>query len=207
MRIAFDIDQVLADIILGARNLLAKDLGISAATIVDTFDYHRPFTHESPAIAARLAVEHAFWDRHDLLTTCPVVPGSAEGVSRVHAAGRLAGYVTRRPGHVSHLTHGWLRSNGFPVAPVHHVGTADAATTFNRCKSAACREIGATHLIDDHATEITTASEAGICVVVVDTPVGRRQRIEALKARPDTLVARDAAHAVEILLQPMAGAA
>jgi hypothetical protein len=207
MRIAFDIDQVLADIIQGARSVLAADLGISPESIVDTFEYSQPFTHGNPDLAARLVVEHSFWDREDLLTTCPVVPGAAEAVRRVHDAGHLAGYITRRPGHVSHLTTGWLAANGFMQAPVHHVGTGDAATNFDRCKSAACKMIGATHLIDDHATEVTTAGAAGICVVVVDTPVGRRERHEALLLRPQTLVARDAAHAVQLLLTPMTGVA
>lgn len=200
VRIAFDIDNVLADIIASARQALARDLSVREEEIVLTNVYWQPFSHEDPVIADSLVLEHAFWDRSDVLRGCPVLPRALEAVRLAERNGALAAYVTRRPDAVRGITQWWLDSNGFPMAPLHHVGTTDAATTYDLCKSTICRQVGATHLIDDHATEIAKARSAGIEVVVVDAPVGREARMEVMAATPGASLARDALQAVEIAL-------
>lgn len=207
VRIAFDIDNVLGDIVTSARRVLASDLGVAEEEIILTNVYWRPFTHEDPVIADSLVLDHAFWDRRDVLEGSPVLPRAVEAVRMAERAGALAGYVTRRPEAVRAITQAWLDGNGFPKAPLHHVGTDDAGTTYDRCKSTACRIIGATHLIDDHATEITTALSAGIEVVVVDAPVGREARMIALNDNPGTCLVNDAHEAVEHILEQIGRAA
>jgi hypothetical protein len=200
MRVAVDVDNVLADIVTSARMTLAQDVGVPVDEIILTGAYHRPFGHEDPAIAEKLVLDHAFWDRPEVLLRCPVLPGAREAMWRLHEAGMLAGYVTRRPGAVADLTREWHSAVGMPPAEMRFVGTTDASTTYDQCKSVACREIGATHLIDDHADEFATARAAGVEVIVVDAEVGRRKRMEVLAGHPEAVLVADAAEAVEVIL-------
>jgi beta-phosphoglucomutase-like phosphatase (HAD superfamily) len=202
--VAFDIDNVLCDIIASAKRILAKDADIPVDEVILTNVYHRPFDHAVPEIAIRMRVDHAFWDREDLLSSCPAMPGAVEAVNRLHDHGMLAAYVTRRPASVRSVTEPWMRAMGFPMVPIYHVGTTDAQTTYEVCKSTVCHRIGATHLVDDHATEIATAKAAGIEVIVVDADIGRDRRMELLAENPGVMVARDAAHAVEMLIDRIA---
>jgi hypothetical protein len=201
MLVAIDVDNVLADIISSARLTLAEDLGIDASDIVLTNAYHQPFGHPDPAVAARLVIEHAFWDRPEVLSRCPVIPGSLDAVLRLEDHGILAGYVTRRPAAVRGLTEEWMASSGFPDRPRRFVGTTDAGTAYDTCKSIACRELGATHLVDDHADEFSTARAAGIEVVVVDADIGRDRRMEALRDHPDAILVASMAQAADLLIR------
>lgn len=200
MRIAFDIDNVLGDIISSARAALARDHGVPVERVVLTGIYHSPFSIDDGGGDTLIRLDHAFWDRDDVLKNSPVIPGAVDAVRRVAEAGSLAGYVTRRPGSVREVTQDWLDRGGFPSAPLHHVGTNDASTTYDLCKSSACRILGATHLVDDHATEIDKARRNGIDVVVVDAEIGRAARHAILEDHPEALLARDVGHAVELLL-------
>lgn len=202
VRIAFDIDNVLACIITSARTVLASDLKIPVGEIILTEIYQSPFSHRNPTLARSLKVDHAFWDRPEVLIGCPVLPGALEAVRLAQRSGALAAYITRRPEFVRFHTQSWLNEHGFPNAPLHHVGTTNAQTTYETCKSTACKIVGATHLIDDHATEFTTARAAGIEVVVVDAPVGRAARMAAMANTPDALLAKDAYEAVQLILGP-----
>ena len=200
VRIAFDIDNVLGDIIASARAVLARDLGVEQDAIVLTNVYWQPFTHEDPVIASALTLDHAFWDRSDVLRGSPPLPRAVEAVTMAHESGNLAGYVTRRPETVRGITQQWLDAHGFPPAPLRHVGTVEVDTKYDTCKSTACREIGATHLIDDHATELSTALAAGIEVVVVDAPIGREARMRALEDNPEAALVDDVHDAVVYIL-------
>lgn len=200
MRIAFDIDNVLGDIISSARAALARDHGVPVESIGLTGIYHNPFSIDDGSGDTLIRLDHAFWDRDDVLTASPVIEGAVAAVTRVAEAGALAGYVTRRPGSVRGVTQDWLDRGGFPGAPLHHMGTNDASTTYDLCKSSACRLLGATHLIDDHATEIDKARRNGIDVVVIDAEIGRSARYAILADHPEALLARDVGHAVELLL-------
>lgn len=200
MLAAFDIDNVMCDIIAGARTLLSREIGIPVSDVQLTGIYATPFSHHDPAIASILAVDHAFWDREDLLISCPALPGSVEAAWRLFDARRLAAYITRRPPAVEHLTSHWLEKLRFPPLKAYHVGASEAASAFATCKSTVCHEIGVTHLVDDHATEIATAAAAGISVIVVDAEVGRDARYAELQKNPGAVLARDVGHAVDILL-------
>lgn len=200
MRVGVDVDNVLADIIAAARLTLSEDTGIAVDEIVLSGIYHRPFAHPDPEQDEKLAVGHAFWDRPEVLLRCPLLPGALDAMWRLKEAGMLAGYVTRRPGAVRELTSTWFERVGLPPAEMRFVGTTDASTTYDQCKSVACREIGATHLIDDHADEFATARAAGVEVIVVDAEVGRDRRIDVLSEHPDAVLVASAEEAVEHLL-------
>lgn len=201
MRVAVDVDNVLADIITSARLTLAEDLDLPVEDIILTGIYHRPFGHPDPEIDAKLELDHAFWDRPEVILRCPVIPGALDAMNRLHQAGMLAGYVTRRPDAVREMTRQWHGVNAFPKAEMRFVGTTDASTTYAQCKSVACGEIGAGYLIDDHADEFATARAAGVEVIVVDADIGRDRRVEVLSLHPDATLATSAAHAVDILME------
>lgn len=207
MKVAFDIDNVICDTVASARRVLAADLGMRTEGIELTHVYDQPFTHADPATAARLRIDHAFWERPEVLMGCEPLPGAIEALHRIARAGFLCGYVTRRPASVKSLTSAWLPLHGAPSAPIVHVGTNDPRTTYSRCKSDACRDLGATHLVDDHVTEIASARSAGIKVVIVDAEIGRFARSLMLARHSDVPLAVDLPHAVDILLHEMRKAA
>lgn len=200
MLVASDIDNVLSDIIASARRALARDVGIDPHEIILTQVYQRPFSHPDPQINAKLTLDHAFWDRAEVIDGCDPIPGSVDAMMRLHQAGMLVGYITRRPPTVREGTERWMRKHGYPAMPVHHVGTTAFDTTFELCKSSVCHKLGATHLLDDHATEIDTATRSGIEVVVIDADIGRDARHLVLARHPGTLLVADAAAAADLLL-------
>ena len=207
MRTALDLDNVIVDIMASARAVTAADHGLRVGEVIETNVYWDPFTHADPAIAERLRPDHSFWDREEVLLGAPMLEGSLHAVLRLHHAGLLACYITRRPPSVAALTVRWLRDNGYPDLPVIHVGHTDRELYFSLCKSSACVEHGATHMIDDQPHEAQTLAEAGIKTILVDAPVGREKRREYMAANPHIPVANDLAHAVEMLFRELEMAA
>lgn len=199
MRIAFDIDQVLCMIVDQGRAVLASDMGVDPSLILVSDEYDQPFRFCEGAECLPVPVERAFWDRADVLDGSLPAPESVEALNRLHARGLLAGYITRRPPQTRELTEAWLKRHGYPDVPVHFVGIQSDVASYDLCKSTVCRQIGATHLVDDHATEISKAAEAGIEVVVVDAQTGRAARDEALSRHPGAVKVPTAAAAVALL--------
>jgi beta-phosphoglucomutase-like phosphatase (HAD superfamily) len=183
------------------RIVLAQDLGVDPDAIMVSDEYDQPFSICEGAECLPIPVERAFWDRSDVLDGSDASPGSVEALNRLHERGMLAGYITRRPPQTRELTEAWLRRHGYPDVPVHFVGVAAAIASYDLCKSTVCRQIGATHLVDDHATEISQAAAAGIEVVVVDAQTGRAARDEALSRHPGAVKVPTAAAAAELLEQ------
>lgn len=201
MRVAFDIDNVICATIEGALSIVAQDLGITTDKLSLTGIYGNPISSDDPSIAERINLSHQFWDRADLLSTCPPLEGSIEALWKLYSRGALHAYITRRPPQVEQLTLDWLATQGAPEVPTYFVGTTDAHTTFSTCKAELCVQIGATHLIDDHAHELTAAIQKGITPIAVDAPVGLAHRIEALKPYPSITIVPSAAAAVASLLR------
>ena len=203
MKIGLDLDNVIVDIMASARAVTAADHGLVIEEVIETHVYWDPFTHADPSIAERLRPDHSFWDREEVLLGAPMLEGSLNAVLRLHVAGILACYITRRPPSVAALTARWLRENGYPDLPVIHVGHTDRELYFNLCKSSACIEHSVTHMVDDQPHEIETLMEAGIRTILVDAPVGRGKRREFMESNPHVPVATDLDHAVDLLFQEL----
>ena len=201
MYIATDIDNVLLDIIASARIVLADKLGLQTEDVKLTDIYEAPFANSDPEIQNRIneITGHSFWNIPEILVGCPIFPNAPEAIEKLSRAGLFAGYITRRPNSVAQMTQDRLDHFGFPVAPVLHVGSDNQDTHFKTCKSTACQKLHATHLMDDHATEIETAHSAGIEVLVIDAPTGRDRRHEILKICPAPLFT-DVMDAVESMI-------
>ena len=198
MKVSFDIDNVLADIVSTARNVLEEDMGLAPGTIEIIDFYDSPFQIKGDKTP--ISVDHSFWNDERIISGCQVFPRAVEAMKLADEAGIHAGYITRRPASTEEATAAWLPSVGLPQKIVVHVGTEDAETTFDMCKSEACSAIGATHLVDDHADEFQSAHAAGISMVVVDAFIGRAKRRQILKSYPSVPLVTDAWAAVQHLL-------
>ena len=203
MKIALDLDNVIVDIMASARAVTAADHGLIIEDVIETNVYWDPFTHADPSIAERLRPDHSFWDREEVHLGAPMLAGSLEAVLRLHDPGLLACYITRRPPIVAALTTKWLSDNRYPNLPVIHVGHTDRTLYFSLCKSSACIEHGATHMIDDQPHEVQTLAAAGIRTILVDAPVGRAKRREFMASNPEIPVAADLGQAVDMLFDEL----
>ena len=197
--VAFDLDNVVVDILQAARYAAAATAGIPVEAVVDTGIYYAPFHHACGGVAALLATPHEFWQREDILAAAPPMPGARAALMRLANAGMLTAYVTRRAGKARGITQAWLEIHGMPMVPLHHVGHHEADRNNEACKARTCLDIGATHLVDDSQHEAESALRHGITPILIDHPLGREARTEWLVAHPHVILARDAAHAVDIL--------
>jgi hypothetical protein len=208
MRIGCDLDNVIVDTMAGAKSALARDHDLDENEIIETLIYWQPYSHSEASIAQKLVTPLEFWDREDVLLGAPPVSGSLEAAWRMHDAGILACYITRRPPHVAELTKRWLTENGFPDLPVEHVGNRNADQYFAICKSTICQRYDVTHMIDDLADEAITLRNAGIEILLINAPIGRAARDAFLDDNPDVRVFDNALAAAEFALaSPMMAAA
>ena len=200
MKVAMDLDNCVLDVTQSAHRAIAAELGVPVEEVINTGIYNATFTHADPALAARIVLDHDFWRRRDVLDGVPPMPGAVEALWRLHDAGVLVSYVTRRAPESAELTLASLRAAGCPDVPVHFVGGSSSETAFATCKSEACCLDGATVLLDDSIDEARTALSAGIRVILLDPPVGRVARHAFLAANPHIEHCHDLAAAVERLL-------
>ena len=200
MRIASDLDHVMCDLVGQARIVLADDLGVPVDEIVQTYIYHRSLAHADPEINARIRMDHAFWERDEVMHDALPMPGAVDAAWRLHDAGLLVAYVTRRGPNVAEATRRWLARNGFPAVPAHFVGSRDPAMSYADCKTAACLRSGATLLIDDSQDEVERVVDAGLSAILLDAPVGREARRVFCGRRPDILCLPSVTEAVDHLL-------
>ncbi|MAM83255.1 MAG: hypothetical protein CL472_01065 [Acidobacteria bacterium] len=198
MKVSFDIDNVLADIVGTARNVLEEDMGLAPGTIEIIDFYDSPFKIKGDKTP--ISVDHSFWSDKRVISDCRVFPRAVEAVKLADEAGILAGYITRRPAAIEEATAAWFSSVGLPQKIAIHVGTENAETTFDMCKSEACSAIGATHHVDDHADEFQSVHAAGVSMVVVDAFIGRAKRKQILSNYPSVPLVPDAWSAVQHLL-------
>lgn len=201
MRIASDIDHVMCDLVGQARVVLACDLKVPLEDIIQTNVYHRSLVHADPDINALINIDHAFWEREEVMHDALPMPGAVEAAWRLFDEGLLVAYVTRRGPNTTAATNGWLRRNGFPDVPARFVGSRDPATTYANCKTQACLVSGATMLLDDSQEEIERVVDAGLTGVLIDAPVGREARREFLRRRPDILCLPSIVEAVDHLVE------
>lgn len=205
MRIGSDLDNVIVNILESARAVVANDLNIPIGEIRDTFLYWNPFTHDDPTVAARIQLDHAFWNRPDVLGDSAPVEGSLEAAWRLFDAGLLNCYITRRAPEAAEVTRSWLSDHRFPNLPIEHVGTVASETYYATCKSIACARHGVTHMIDDHAHEAEALMRAGVEVVVVDAPIARIERHEFIGRHPHIRMVGTMSEAAEVLLSEHGG--
>ena len=200
MKVASDLDHVMCDLVGQARIVLAEDLRVPVEEIIPTYIYHRTFAHADPERNAQIRLDHAFWERDEVLRGALPMPGAVEAAWRLYDAGLLTAYVTRRGPNVERATLEWLNQHGFPAVPTRFVGSRDPATSYADCKTAACVSSGATLLMDDSQEEVERVVDAGLSAILLDAPVGREARREFCARRPDILCLPTVTAAVEHLI-------
>ncbi len=199
--VAFDLDNVVVDILHSARIAAAALAEVDPGEVVDTGIYYAPFAHADPARAALMVTDHDFWQLRDILENARPMDGAVDALWRLSHSGRLRGYVTRRAPDVEDVTRSWIERHGLPPATLRHVGHLEALRNRDACKAEICHAIGATHLVDDSQDEADSALGRGIVPILVDHPLGREAR-EAWRSRnPQVALVPDAASAVELLLR------
>lgn len=201
LRVAFDLDNVVVDIVAAARDALAAAAGIPAAEIVTTSDYKAPFSHPDAAIRKRLATPHEFWQREDVLAAAKPLPGARRALMDLAEAEMLAAYITRRAPRARGITQAWLEIHDMPTVPLHLVGHHDVLRNGDACKARICRDIGATHLVDDSQHEAERALPFGIAPILVDHPLGRPMRSAWRSMHPEVVMVDDATDAAAWLLR------
>lgn len=187
MYVALDLDHCVVDLASQARAVLAADLGVPVDEIYETYVYHTCFAHADPEINARISLDHSFWEREEIMAGAHPMPGAVDAVWRIHKAGRLRAFVTRRSPTLASVTLNWLRRQRLPNVKAHFVGHNDPALAYAHCKTHACRASGATMMVDDSPAEIARVVDGGLGAILIDAPVGRAARHAFLAARPDIL--------------------
>lgn len=204
MTYACDLDLVACNILASAQDFLARDLGIASATILHTGDYKRPFSHPDAELAQRMHLDHAFWTHPAILAAAKPMPGALEAAHALTDAGLLLGWVSRRLPDAFGITQEWLRISGFPDLPLIVVGHSDPDQHHAMSKAEACRQLGASALIDDSEQEAASMVKHGMDVLLIDHPSGRNSRTLWLQAHPHVRVARDLTDAADMILSPLA---
>lgn len=199
MRVAFDLDNVVVDILASARMKAAARAGIDARDVLDTHVYAAPFTHPDPSVAALVATDHDFWQDLGMLRAATPMPGAIAALRALAQVDALGAYVTRRAPNAREVTLDWLQRVGAPEAELAMVGHEDADHNHAACKADVCLMLGMTHLVDDSEGEAERAMRRGVSPILVDHPLGRARRTEWLARHPGIPLARDAAHAVQML--------
>jgi hypothetical protein len=199
--VAFDLDNVVVDIIAAAKNVVAAMVSVDPDEIIVTDQYNTPFTHSHPEMAKALVVTHDFWQRDDLLASCVPIEGSLEALWKLYEANQLRAYVTRRSTISKGITDAWLDLHGYPPVHAYHVGHCRKELNYEACKAEICLELGATHLVDDSQKEAQSAITKGVIPVLVDHPLGRSARYEWLKSYPSVGIVKNAAEAVDLLMK------
>lgn len=200
MRVGLDLDNTLVALTAWAKHAVASDLGVDVAEIVETQIYHDSFNHPDPVLQALIRLDHAFWERRDVLADAPPIPGAADAAWRLYEAGVLGPYVTRRGPNTRGMTEDWLTLHRFPPVPVRFVGHSEPDKAYLTCKSQACLADGITVLVDDSATEAAQVHAAGVRVILVDPPIGHLARRAFLDTQPDILCVPSIVEAVDHLL-------
>jgi hypothetical protein len=204
-KVALDLDNVIVDIVESARMAVAVLAGVEPGDLVDTGLYASPFTHPDPEVARLIVTDHDFWQREDVLAGARPLPGARNAVWRLHDAGGLAGYVTRRSIRARGITAAWLDLHDFPAAQMRFVGHHEQHQNHAACKAEECIDLQATHLIDDSQAEAGRAMERGIVAILVDHPLGRIARSHWLADHPGVRLAPDIASAISIIMDAEAG--
>lgn len=100
--------------------------------------------------------DESFFEGHmEVFSNARVLDGSIEFVNRLASTYEVL-YFTARPECSYEITREWLRTNGFPVAPI----------IFTKDKVASCREMNVAFAVDDAPHEVMAYSRAGILCLV-----------------------------------------
>lgn len=170
MRVAFDIDGVLADIDPQVasllRSLINSDLPRErSSTRYDQF--YNSSTTPDPRMAIRMMAANAvlpqIYDQPEIYQKADPYKGGVALVRSLARMGYFAGFVTHRAPFLEDATMKWLEKH-IQTDQVHTVVFTDP----DECKSEACRSIDATVLVEDNLEVARKAAASGMRVFLID---------------------------------------
>jgi hypothetical protein len=193
--VAFDIDGTLGCALPALRVALAARLGLPVDAIRDGGPYEQfGFTTGCDRTDTALR-ECALGEWEQVASQAQPLPGALDAVIRVAEAGRLLGYVTRRPPRMWDVTYAWLSTHGFPVASylLRHMPDEHACKSVQAVGLAvgwSHREGGPNHLsnitlVEDSGREALSAARNGLRVHLIDQPHNQTAQHERITRIPD----------------------
>lgn len=160
MKIALDIDGVLADTGVAMRQRIAKEFGISENDLLPGESYNNVYKIEDVDINDRInaRVREIYLTDATLYREAHAIEGSILGAHYLEPVA----YITRRPegNGIKEATIEWLDHLGYPDAPVFFIPKGT-------CKSTKAKELGVDILIEDSPHEITSCRENRLETIVM----------------------------------------
>jgi phosphoglycolate phosphatase len=167
LTIGFDLDLTLVDSrpgiaatfrALGAADGVRIDVDAVVRRIGPPLEHELAHWYPADEVPAAVDRYRALYRRH-AITPSPALPGAAEALAGVRAAGGTAVVVTAKKGDLAWLH---LRHLGLAPAEVYGLAWADG-------KAAALRRAGALAFVGDHVADMAAARTAGVLAIGVPT--------------------------------------
>jgi len=183
--VGFDLDMTLVDSrpgIAATFRLLSQLTGVEIDTALVVSRLGPPLEHEManwyPPADVGLAVDRyrTLYPEHAVAPS-PALPGAAEAIDAVHAAGGRVLVLTAKKGELAELH---LRHLGMVADEVRGLAWADG-------KAAALRAAGALAYVGDHVADMAAARAAGVVGIGVTT--GPCSAAELVDAGADAVLA------------------
>ncbi len=167
MRIAVDIDEILAEFIGEFFKWYNQEYGANW-TWDDVTDYHWP-NFLGNTVEEAVDDVHRFFET-DRFRNLPLVAGAKEGIAELLASHELYA-VTGRQNVVQDTTRAWLDRN-FPNAfrAVEFTNNYPKDGSKTLTKGEVCERLGCKVLIDDDTRHIGSLMEHGVRLIVMDKP-------------------------------------
>ena len=161
---AVDLDGVLADSLTQATRLVCEALGIAPTSLAE----HRAYDDLALAYPEELreqaaALYRQVYDGNLAYAAAMPLPNARSTVTRLARMGLLSGYITRRPADSHEVSQRWLKTHGFPDAPVLTISRKGS-------KGEAMVELGASVLIEDSLSEARAVRSEGFGAVLIKQP-------------------------------------
>mmetsp|Transcript_2696 Transcript_2696/g.3072 ORF Transcript_2696/g.3072 Transcript_2696/m.3072 type:complete len:314 (+) Transcript_2696:134-1075(+) len=165
LRVAVDVDEVLARFLLTLNKFCAEEYGMSY-DVSDYSVYDFKTIWECSQTASNEMV-HKFFESQYFANEIPPIPGALASLERLKSTCELV-VVTSRQHVIQQPTLDWLDMHFPDVFSDVHFGNHYALHGTSRKKSEICRELGADVLIDDNPGYAMDCAEAGIEVLLFD---------------------------------------
>lgn len=170
MKIAFDIDGVIADTTLSVQKRVIEKFGIEPEDLRPG-DYTNIYTLDDKEKQDEINtyIRKLFVEEAEVYAEAEEIPGAWVGSHLL----KPVAYITRRPDQfgIAEATRIWLMFNGFYQAPVYFIPKGT-------CKSSKAKELGVDVLIEDSPHEIISCRENGLTTLVMAYPYNESARDE-----------------------------
>ena len=182
MKIAVDIDEVLADSLSSYLNYFNNSFGTSIRK--EDFVVGKTFWEVLGVAEEKRDEIRAHYDKHPLSKDWILIPGSQKGIKKLAENNELVVISNRMPPRFD-ATKQWLERNFDGVFKETYFTEADRDGETKPAKAEICERVGALMLLEDSPEEALECVRRGIGVVLFDTylnqGLGTNKRIARVK--------------------------